>query len=330
MRITASGWLLAGLISTGCTGARGVDPGGGDPMVAGDDDDGEPAVGGLPAGVAVSPGPGTSLPWNGCLEMTLGDPLPDLVASASDDTGASWALFAGTLDEVGVVLPTHAWPPGHDVEIELTWDGGAATLPYAVESLTPTLLSPAGLGVMATLGGTACPGNLLTPNLLDAVSVVLPDYAALVEVLDHDPQTGASEVRFAFSAPGSPDQHPTMATHDFTAAFDDPLLTATWIPADLPWTGFPDTVKRLWGGLQLAEDGGLPVANGMGIMAELADLEAAGLVGLCDDLAYHGAPWCGPCPYDHAETCVYAYVRDFPLAELAAPLDEIVDDGVLW
>ncbi len=295
-----------------------------------DDDDGDPAVGGLPEGVTISPEPGTPLPWNGCLELALDDPLPDLTATAEDADGNSWVLFAGTLDGVGVILPTRAWPAGQTVLLELTWDGGSGVVQFPIEDPDPTLLSPVGLGVRASMGGEVCPQDSGIEQILAAMALVLPSYDALVEVLSHDPLNGASQVRYAWSESAGGGQHPSQATHDLWATYDDPLLTATLVPAQFPWTGFSETLVHGWGGLQLAEGGGPPVRNAIGLMAELQTLEDYnGLVGICDDLAYHGAPWCGPCPHDHGETCVYAYVRDLPLEELDFPLEH-VDGPVIW
>lgn len=324
------GCLVFALGSGGCPGPIPEDGEG--EFLVGDDDDGggEPVVGGLPEGVALSPEPGSAIPWNACLEMILDDPLPDLTAAAMDEDGNSWGLFAGTLDHVGVILPTRAWPAGETVQIELLWDGGSAVVQYPVEDPAPTLLSPVGLGVRATLGGEVCPQDSGIDEVLAALALVLPSYDALVEILSHDPLNGATEARFAWSTGPGGDQHPSQPTLDLWATYDDPLITATLVPAQLPWTGFSETIVHGWAGMQLAEGGIAPVHNAIGLMAELQTLEDFnGLVGICDDLAYHGAPWCGPCPHDHTETCVYAYVRDLPLEELDFALDQ-VGGPVIW
>ena len=318
-----------------CAACAGLPPEGneGDVLVEGDDDDGgggDPVVGGLPEGVTISPEPGAALAWNGCLELTLDDPLPDLTVVAVDEDGNSWGAFAGTADDVGVILPTRAWPPGQTVQLELTWDGGTALLQYPVDDPAPTLLSPVGVGVRATTGGEMCPQNPGIDAILTAMSMVLPNYDALVEILSHDPQSGAAEARFAWSESHGGGQHPSQPTYDLWATYDDPLVTASLIPAQLPWPGFAETIVHGWGGMQLPEGGGPPVHNAIGLMAELPTLEDfVNLVGICDDLAYHGAPWCGPCPHDHAETCVYGYVRDVLVEELDFPLEE-VDGPVIY
>lgn len=308
-------WLILVLVlgmGVGCSPADDDDDdaiGDDDSAAVGDDDDTTAGT----AGVSAAPASGDVLTWDACVMLEFDDPPSNLTVQG-DANGSPVAVFLGQAEEDGLLAPLEPWPPGSALTFELAWDGGSATLQYAVASEASVSGSPVGEAAAVDLSyGHVCPDT-------SAISLVLPtSYHALAEVTA-DFGGGDVELLLGYSLASTTDQDLCIETVPGEGSWSDPLLFAD-IPANLyPWSGFLYPTRRSWIAVQLAPSGGPADRAAFGLVFDSEALDD--LVGddACEAMAAVNAPWCGPCPDEPAAECVYLYFHSAPSLALDTPI----------
>lgn len=287
-----------------------------------DDDTTDPPV----VTMTSSPAPDSAIPWDGCIQLFFEpeDFVPEeLQVTVHDGGGTELDPFTGVGGANATVMPMHPWPPSDELTLTATWLGGEAELSFVVEDLDAPVGDPvdSGWALELTEAG-ACPG-------VESLNLLLPhDRYALVDVLGSDGQGGV-DTRFSLAQEDILDQEPCLPTLDASASYEDPLV---WIPDVGPLTvidPYLGDVRAHWMGMVLSPDGEPPERVTAGLLFHADTIEESMGLETCDMAQDMGAPWCGRCPDDPAEECIYVYTRGVPTLERAAPIVELTEDDVI-
>ena len=292
------------------------DTGGEDDDSTGDDDTTVPDDDPL----SVSPPDGGTLRWDDCISVNFDGDLPapeELTVTATDDQGADLSPFGGLAGHKAMVMPRRAWPPGGTVALELSWPAGNAIVEYSVDLVVPADPDPVGDGwALDVAYAETCPHF----DPLSLAGRFHESQYALVDVLAAG-VPGSVEGRVGFAVKGTVDQDPCVPTADAVGTYSDPLLSLPVGSASALFALQDVAARSSWTGVELAAEGDPPLAAATGALFDGDVLDDLMEGDACDLLATLAAPWCGRCPDEPGEECLYLYFRDMPPDDRAAPME---------